>query len=62
MQCFVFVLAIMKVAVVSKFAIPALEKEREEHEDFKVNLVNSRPVWVTGDPYTSGYAESVSDF
>lgn len=47
MQCFVSVLAIMKVAVVSMFAIPALEKEREEHEDFKVNLVNSKPAWVT---------------
>lgn len=47
MQCFVSVLAIMKVAVVSMFAIPALEKKREEYEDFKVNLVNSKPAWVT---------------
>lgn len=47
MQCFVFVLATMKVAAVSTLAIPALEKEREEHEDFKVNLVNSKPAWVT---------------
>lgn len=46
MQCFVFVLAIMKVAVVSMFAILALEKEREEHEDFKVNLENPKPAWV----------------